>query len=189
METDQRDILLEYLKQREEKAYELLYRHFYTPLVLFAGKYVGNEDVAKDVVQEIFISMLDLEMEFDSRVALKVYLYTAVKNKALNYLRHLKVRGQYESMALKEGEKYEVFLERMMEEDVFARIMLVVEQLPPQYRKVMTLTLKGYKISEIAEIMEISLDTAKEYKKDGKKRLCGKLNGAVYSILIGILFS
>lgn len=189
METDQRDILLEYLKRREEKAYELLYRHFYTPLVLFAGKYVGNEDVAKDVVQEIFISMLDLEMKFDSRVALKVYLYTAVKNKALNYLRHLKVRGQYESMALKEEEKYEVFLERMMEEDVFARIMLVVEQLPPQYRKVMTLTLKGYKISEIAEIMEISLDTAKEYKKDGKKRLCGKLNGAVYSILIGILFS
>ena len=100
METDQRDILLEYLKRREEKAYELLYRHFYTPLVLFAGKYVGNEDVAKDVVQEIFISIL--EMEFDSRVALKVYLYTAVKNKALNYLRHLKVRGQYESMALKE---------------------------------------------------------------------------------------
>ena len=102
METDQRDILLEYLKRREEKAYELLYRHFYTPLVLFAGKYVGNEDVAKDVVQEIFISILDLEMEFDSRVALKVYLYTAVKNKALNYLRHLKVRGQYESMVMRD---------------------------------------------------------------------------------------
>ncbi len=189
MKMNQRDFLLESLNRREERAYELLYRYFYTPLVLFAGKYVGNEDVAKDIVQELFISLLDVEMKFDSWVALKVYLYTGVKNKALNYLRHLKVRGQYEVMALKEGEKYEVFLERMMEEDVFARLMLVVEQLPPQYRKVMTLTLKGYKISEIAEMMGISLDTAKEYKKDGKKRLCTKLNGAVYSILVGILFS
>lgn len=180
---------MESLGRREENAYGLLYRHFYTPLVLFVGKYVGNEDVAKDIVQELFISMLDMEVKFDSRVALKVYLYTAAKNKALNYLRHLKVRGQYEVMALEEGEKYEVFLERMMEEDVFARIMLVVDQLPPQCRKVMTLTLKGYKISEIAEMMEISLDTAKEYKKDGKKRLCGKLRGAAYSILVGILFS
>lgn len=189
MKKNQRDLLLESLKRREETAYKLLYRHFYTPLVLFVGKYVCDEDVAKDIVQELFISLLDMEVKFANRVALKVYLYTAAKNKALNYLRHLKVRGQYEVMALEEGEKYEVFLERMMEEDVFARIMLEVEQLPPQYRKVMTLTLKGYKISEIAEMMGISLDTAKVYKKDGKKRLYAKLNSAVYSILIGILFS
>ena len=181
-------LLAKRIFQGDEEAFKILYEEFFHTLLAIACKYVESE-VAKDIVQEVFISMLDLEMKFDTRVALKVYLYTSVKNKALNYLRHLKVRGQYESMALKEGEKYEVFLERMMEEDVFARIMMVVEQLPPQYRKVMTLTLKGYKISEIAEMMGISLDTAKEYKKDGKKRLCTKLNGAVYSILVGILFS
>ena len=55
---DQRDLLLDYLHQGKEKAYELLYHYYYVPLVLFAGKYVGNEEVAKDIVQEFFISLL-----------------------------------------------------------------------------------------------------------------------------------
>ena len=186
---DQRDLLLDYLHQGKEKAYELLYHYYYVPLVLFAGKYVGNEEVAKDIVQEFFISLLDKEMVFDNRIALKVYLYTGVRNKSLNYLRHLKIRRQYEMKMLEEGENQEVFLERMMEEDVFARILSTIEQLPPQCGKVMSLTLKGYKISEVAELMGISLETAKEYKKDGKKRLYNKLKGGIYSIFIGILFS
>ena len=172
---DQRDLLLDYLHQGKEKAYELLYHYYYVPLVLFAGKYVGNEEVAKDIVQEFFISLLDKEMAFDNRIALKVYLYTGVRNKSLNYLRHLKIRRQYEM--------------KMLEEDVFARILTTIEQLPPQCGKVMSLTLKGYKISEVAELMGISLETAKEYKKDGKKRLYNKLKGGIYSIFIGILFS
>ena len=186
---DQRDLLLDYLHQGKEKAYELLYHYYYVPLVLFAGKYVGNEEVAKDIVQEFFISLLDKEMAFDNRIALKVYLYTGVRNKSLNYLRHLKIRRQYEMKMLEEGENQEVFLERMMEEDVFERILTNIEQLPPQCGKVMSLTLKGYKISEVAELMGISLETAKEYKKDGKKRLYNKLKGGIYSIFIGILFS
>ena len=175
---EQCDLLLEYLRQQKEKAYELLYHDYYVPLVLFAGKYV-----------EFFISLLDKEMVFNNRIALKVYLYTGVRNKSLNYLRHLKIRRQYEMKMLEEGEKQEVFLERMMEEDVFARILTTVKQLPPQCGKVMLLTLKGYKISEVAEFMGISLETAKEYKKDGKKRLYNKLKGGIYSIFIGILFS
>ena len=42
---EQCDLLLEYLRQQKEKAYELLYHDYYVPLVLFAGKYVGNEEV------------------------------------------------------------------------------------------------------------------------------------------------
>ena len=127
-----RDLLLDYLHQGKENAYELLYNYYYVPFVLFAGKYVGNEEVAKDIVQEFFISLLDKEMAFDNRIALKVYLYTGVRNKSLNYLRHLKIRRQYEMKMLEEGENQEVFLERMMEEDVFARILTTIEQLPPQ---------------------------------------------------------
>ena len=56
-------------------------------------------------------------------------------------------------------------------------------------RKSYVVDVKGYKISEVAELMGISLETAKEYKKDGKKRLYNKLKGGIYSIFIGILFS
>lgn len=55
---DQCDLLLDYLHQQKEQAYELLYHNYYVPLVLFAGKYVGNEEVAKDIVQEFLYRYL-----------------------------------------------------------------------------------------------------------------------------------
>lgn len=186
---DQRNTLLKHLHRKEEKAYELLYRYYYVPLVLFAGKYVSDEEVAKDIVQEFFIAMLNQDLRFENTTALKVYLYNGVKNKAINYLRHQKIRDRYEIKVLEEQEEIELFWDRVMEEDIFARILTVVEKLPHQCSRVMLLTLKGYKISEIAEIMGISLETAKEYKKSGKKRLTEQLTGGVYSLVIGILFS
>ncbi len=55
---EQCDLLLEYLRQQKEKAYELLYHDYYVPLVLFAGKYVENEEVAKDIVKEFLYRYL-----------------------------------------------------------------------------------------------------------------------------------
>ena len=60
---EQCDLLLEYLRQQKEKAYELLYHDYYVPLVLFAdsvrekseasGSIVGNSKIgsvsAKDM--------------------------------------------------------------------------------------------------------------------------------------------
>ena len=53
---------------------------------------------------------------------------------------------------------------------------------------VMMLSLDGYKISEVAEKMGISLETAKEYKKEGKKRLSVRLRSLGLELFIPIFF-
>ena len=55
---NEQQILLEHLAKDSDLAYTLLYKQFYVPMVLFASKYINNEEEAKDVVQEFFISML-----------------------------------------------------------------------------------------------------------------------------------
>lgn len=189
MDINHGEIFLKSLKDNEEHAYEMLYKHYYVPLVLFAGKYIQDEEAAKDIVQEFFIAMLEQKLVFENITALKVYLYNGVKNKVMNYLRHMKIRDRYETQVLAEQDETEIFWDRVMEEDLFARLLTVIEKLPNQCQRVMLLTLKGYKISEIAEIMGISVETAKEYKKTGKKRLTEQLSGGIYSLVIGILFS
>ena len=52
----------------------------------------------------------------------------------------------------------------------------------------MMLSLDGYKISEVAEKMGISLETAKEYKKEGKKRLSVRLRSLGLELFIPIFF-
>ena len=57
MQNEQK-ILLEHLAKDDDTAYTLLYKQFYVPMVLFASKYISNEEASKDIVQEFFISML-----------------------------------------------------------------------------------------------------------------------------------
>lgn len=64
----------------------------------------------------------------------------------------------------------------------------MVEELPKQCRSVMTLSLEGYKISEVAEKMGISLETAKEYKKESKKRLTTRLQTLGLSMFVQFFF-
>lgn len=184
---EEQELLLDCLSKDEDKAYVLLYHHYYIPLVLFSAKYVGDEDMAKDLVQEVFIGMLGQKKAFVHLVALKVYLYNSVRNRSLNYLRDKKARKEIENKLLQETEDEDLFWDRVMEEDVYARLMTAVDTLPRQYRRVMQLSLEGRRISEVAEEMQISLDTAKEYKKEGKRRLTEQLQQL--SWLIALLFS
>jgi RNA polymerase sigma factor, sigma-70 family len=140
------------------------------------------------VVQEFFISMLGQKKNFENVTALKVYLYHSVKNRCMNYIQHEQVKGRYEAFVLREFDDVDLFWDRVLEEDIYARVLEVVQELPRQYRNVMMLSLDGYKISEVAEKMGISLETAKEYKKEGKKRLSIRLRSLGLELFISIFF-
>jgi len=106
----------------------------------------------------------------------------------MNYIQHEQVKGRYEAFVLREFDDVDLFWDRVLEEDIYARVLEVVQELPRQYRNVMMLSLDGYKISEVAEKMGISLETAKEYKKEGKKRLSVRLRSLGLELFIFIFF-
>ena len=106
----------------------------------------------------------------------------------MNYIQHEQVKGRYEAFVLREFDDVDLFWDRVLEEDIYARVLEVVQELPRQYRNVMMLSLDGYKISEVAEKMGISLETAKEYKKEGKKRLSVRLRSLGFELFIFIFF-
>ena len=124
-------------------AYTLLYKQFYVPMVLFASQYINNEEASKDVVQEFFISMLGQKKDFENVTALKVYLYHSVKNRCMNYIQHEQVKGRYEAFVLREFDDVDLFWDRVLEEDIYARVLEVVQELHRQYRNVMMLWSDG----------------------------------------------
>ena len=83
------------LSSNRNEAYEHLYNEYYTPLVLFADHYVSNQDVARDLVQEVFIALLDVKTKFENLLHLKSYLYNSLRNKCLNHLRHEKIKQEF----------------------------------------------------------------------------------------------
>ncbi|MDO5979581.1 RNA polymerase sigma-70 factor [Flavivirga spongiicola] len=155
----------------------------YKPLVLFANQYVNfNQDISEDIVQEVFMLLLQKKYEFDSLTSLKAFLYKSVKNACLNYNKHEKVKQLYANE--KKAVMFEDnFLDKIFEEEVYFHLIKALNQLPKRCKEVFELSLKGLKNPEIAEQMEISIETVKVQKKQGKKILSELLKPEIVSIL------
>ena len=83
--TDQ-TLVLQRLKEGDEKTFELLFHRYYAALCFFANKILKDEEAARDVVQEVFIRFYEKSYDFPNLIALKSFLYSCVQSKALNAL-------------------------------------------------------------------------------------------------------
>lgn len=181
------ETLLKYLALKNNNAYRHLYSVYYSALKILAKYYVKDDLVAEDLVQEVFISLLESDHSFTELVEVKYFLYCALKNKCISYCRKQKVRQQYQQEILNTQSEIEYFWDAVLREDVYANLMSAINTLPPQCKLVMQLTLEGLKISEIADRLHISEDTVKEHKSIGKKKLLHLLDNPYLSIFIYFL--
>ena len=129
--------------------------------------------MAEDLVQDVFISLLESDYKFKTENDIKYFLYSSLKNKCISHSRKQKVRDKYYQDVVSSLNEEEHFWDKVLEEDVYARLMAAIETLPPQCKLVMIMTLDGLKASEIAERLHISVDTVKDHKSNGKKKLTG----------------
>ena len=152
------------LNQKQEAAFEVVFRLYYPRLVLFAQNYVSFED-AKGLVQEAFITYWEKNPGLFNEAQLQSYLYTTVKNNCLMSLRHKKVVKNFNEKAeIKIQEQLSVnALEQLdTSELVFTEMETIIEKtiagLPPRCREVFLLSrMEGKKNQEIAEELNISV--------------------------------
>ena len=88
---DQRHV--EGLRRRDPAVYEIVFKKYYSPLVVFASRQVGDGEVARDLVQDVFLKLFEESQALPKNVCLKSWLYTSVRNAAIDYLRHKKKFG------------------------------------------------------------------------------------------------
>lgn len=163
--------IIENLRRGNNDAYEYLYAHYYVALRSFANSYINDALVAEDIVQEIFVALLNMNINFNSLNELKLYLYKSVKNRAISHIRHINTQNTYSKIVISEMDTENDFFNRMIEKDIYSSLALAIETLPTRCRDVMQLTIEGYKINEIADKLLISVDTVNEHKINGKRKI------------------
>lgn len=87
MNKESLDSLVYRLHKSDERAFQLLFENLFEQLLKKAMYYVKDRQVAKDIVQEIFLNLWKNRMSFNAAVPVKNYLERACINRALNYLR------------------------------------------------------------------------------------------------------
>ena len=82
------DEFIDQINRKQMPAFRELFGTFYRYLVLYALRYVKQQEVSEDVVQEVFIAVWRSEKRFDSVQDLTRYLYRACYNNALVFVRN-----------------------------------------------------------------------------------------------------
>ena len=173
---------LQRINAKQPEAFRELFSEFYNSLVLFAMGFVEQQDVAEDIVQEIFFKLYTDKPAFDVVVALKSYLYLVTKNQCLNYLKHARIEQEYMSF-LKERETTTFFFNQIVEQELLALLSEAIQDLPEQTGQVFQLLMEGFDNAEIAEKLNLSIDSVKSHKKRGKQLLKSRL-GDITVILL-----
>lgn len=161
---------LEKLRRGEEKAYRKFFEEYYQILCVFAGKYLKDHDHAEDIVHDVILELYSRKQSFPTLEALKSWLFSAIKNRCLNDLRHLRAGDRY-AREMQAGERQEFFLENIIEEETYFLLRQAIRQLDSPLRRIYELTLQGKSNEEIARALDLTLDSVKSYKKRGKQVL------------------
>ena len=81
---DDHNVLLKALQKGEEKAFEYIFNHYYDGLLNYAGRIVGETELANDLVQETFCKLYEGHADLNIHLSIKSYLYKSVYNSCLN---------------------------------------------------------------------------------------------------------
>lgn len=147
-----------------------VFERYYVSLCLFANQYLNDSDIAADIVQDVFVKLWQIKDDFLYLHQVKAFLYTAVKNKALNEIEHSRIVNEYSRRHLSQ-ENDEAFHDAIIEEETYCILLNTIEQLPRQMRTIMKLALDGKKNTEIAEALNVSKETVHTLKKKSYKKL------------------
>ncbi|CAD0002377.1 RNA polymerase sigma-70 factor [Flavobacterium salmonis] len=137
---------------------------YYESLVSYGCRFLSLRDECEDLVQDIFVELWEKELAFPDEISLKVYLYKVTRNKCFNFIKHSKVKDKYTAGIIQSLEDDSLFLEQIMEEEIVRQLHKAIELLPDRKKEIIKMSLIGLKNTEIAEALNIKLQTVKTLK-------------------------
>ena len=145
--------------------FEKLYKLYYPKMFAFAKNYVPANEDAENIVQDVFLTLWERKEEIEISFTLTTYLFTLVKNRCLNFLRHKLIEEEYNSQ-MKEEIGFNLYaLEAIdysyqSEEELQEIIRRALDTLPERCREVFIKSrIEGLKYKEISDELGISVNT------------------------------
>jgi RNA polymerase sigma-70 factor, ECF subfamily len=157
------DALVARVRAGDERALETLFRSHYSPLCDFAARYVRQDALAEELVQDLFADLWARRQSWHVRGSVRAYLFAAVRNRALNLRQRQSIERDWEHDEAiadvrelhRPPEAADEILERA---DLRTRLDAALESLPERCRLVMHLRWREQmRHAEIASVMGISV--------------------------------
>ncbi|MBK8346744.1 MAG: RNA polymerase sigma-70 factor [Saprospiraceae bacterium] len=164
----------------DKAGFKNLFDLHYSPLCNFAYRITGDLNQAEDVVQDVFVRLWDKRDQMDQERNIRSYIYTMVRNHALEIIRRQSLGSKINQELLylqndtEESPVEETEIEKIV---ILDQIYVSIRQLPPKCGEVFTLSkVNGLSYAQIAEHMDISIKTVENHMGKALKLLREMLN-------------
>ncbi len=147
----------------EEKTdFDQLFKQYYPQLYYYAFSFVNSIETSKDIASDAFESIWQNFAQINKETA-KAYLFTFVRNKCIDYLRHQSVHEQYTELY---GEITQHYVEQEYQEmdEQTAAIRQAMKKLTPHTRHILEeCYIHRKKYQEVADELNISTSAIKKH--------------------------
>lgn len=178
----------EKLNSSDKGSLALLVDKYHHQLCLYALHLTNDHDESKDIVQNVFLRLWQQRHRLENVTNIKSFMYSAVYNGFLNYLRDRKNLLDIEKVQISEIDSIahsesEGLIKRQMD-----LVKKQIEKLPPKCKRVFVLSKQeGLTNIEIADFMGISKKTVENHISKAFRMLRDAL-GDRYSEILFLLF-
>lgn len=172
------DTIADQLARKDEAAFEQVFKQYYKNLHAYAYTILKDEDLAEEMVQQVFFKLWDRADTLSLSASLQAYLYKAVYHESLNHLKHLKVRSEHQMRIVHSlRQEPENAAQTLQGKEMESRIRKALNELPEQCRTIFQMSrFEELKYKEIAERLNISIKTVENQMGKALKLLRGSLS-------------
>ena len=165
---DQEGQLIQSLARRDEASFEQVFKTHFKNLHAYACTITREESAAEEVVQQVFVKLWERSEGLSIPGSVAAYLYRAVYNESLNYLKHQKVRsayGQHVVHTMKNETEHAG--KKLQLKELEGRLAEAMNELPEQCRTIFQLSrFEELRYREIADRLGLSIKNSR--KPDGQ---------------------
>ena len=185
--SDEQQLLVD-LRAGDAKAFHSIYEIYAPRLTSKLIQLLRSEELAEDVLQDIFIKIWEIRETIDPGQNFAAFLYKMAANRSKNVFR----RNVYDELMRNEmGQDmvYNPIEDAMNELEAKKLLDAALDKLTPRQREVYTLhKLEGLSYQEISERLKISSSAINHHIQEAGKKLRMALKDYHFDILI-LLFS
>lgn len=180
------EIVWQQIRRGDIRAFESYYKDHYKEFFLASYKYVKTPELAKEIVNDVFLKIWEDAGKITIESSLKSYIYRSVINRSINALnKQKKVMQNQRELAYLPQETYE--LREIETNELKVKLYKAIDDLPEQCKKVFLMSrFDDMKQKEIADKLGISIKTVKNHITHALKQI-SKSAGFSFIILMTLL--
>ncbi len=180
----------------DEAGLERIFQQYYAALAAFANSLLRSPEDAREVVQDVFVSLWKNRESIDPEGNIRAYLYVSTRHRCISHLRRKQLPGTpLESLQHSLADEQHGIEAEIEAAELQAAIYEEVEQLPEKCREIFLLSRReGLSYSQIAQHLGISVKTVENQIGIALKRIRRRLfdgdsssgDGGLFGLLAGL---